>query len=110
MPNFVGAGKHGRIPAAWWTLNHRYNFDYEVHRLGAGERGVAEHDLRRTLGSVDDAARRARFQFVRDAPDIVMYMHAFRAELHMRMIKSAILRSSDEVPFMRTKPNRKSMR
>ena len=48
----LGCGVKGRIPGAWWTLNHRYNFDYEVHRLSTGE-GMGEAEVREMLGSVD---------------------------------------------------------
>jgi len=34
---------YGRIPAVWWTLNHRYNYDYEVHRLNVTDRAATRH-------------------------------------------------------------------
>ena len=97
--DYLGCGVRGRIPGAWWTLNHRYNCDYEVHRLCIGE-GMDETGVREMLGSVDKTSQRARFKFVRDAPDIVVYMHALRAELHMRMVMPAVLGSTPDVPFL----------
>ena len=99
MKDHLGCGREGRIPAAWWTLNHRYNFDVEVQRLGAGE-GRSEDEVASMLKQVDDAANRQRYRFVRDSPDLVVYMHALRAELHMRMVMPAILGSSSSVPFL----------
>ena len=29
---------YGRIPAVWWTLNQRFNYDYELHRLNVRDR------------------------------------------------------------------------
>ena len=81
---------YGRIPAVWWTLNQRYNCDYELHRLNVKDRGVTLS----ALCSNDADARRTRFNFVRDAPDLAVWNHAFRAELHMRMVMPAVLGSS----------------
>ena len=78
----------GRIPGAWWTLNHRCNYDDEVQRLCTGE-GMDEGEKREMLGSVDKCSQLPRFKFERDAPDIVVYMHDFRAKLQMRMAKAS---------------------
>ena len=51
-------------------------------------------------GPDDKCSQRARFKFVRDAPDIVVYMHAFRAELRMRMVMPAVLGAPPDVPFL----------
>ena len=83
VPDKVG---YGRIPAAWWTLNHRYNYDFEVHRLNVKDRAAT----RRAVCSNDAEARRHRFDFVRDAPDVVSYMHAARVELEMKMVMPTI--------------------
>ena len=99
MKDHLGRSVRGRIPGAWWTLNHRYNYDYEVHRLCTGE-GMGEAEVREMLGSVDKCSQRARFKFVRDAPDIVVYIHACRAELHMRMVMPAVLGAALDVPFL----------
>mgnify|MGYP006216854737 CR=1 FL=1 len=36
---------YGRIPAAWWTLNQRYNYDYELHRLNVKDRSATVNAL-----------------------------------------------------------------
>ena len=77
-------------------LNHRYNFDYEVHRLNVKDRAAAA----RALCSNDALSRRWRFNFVRDAPDVVVYMHAVRTELHMKMVMPTVVGSSGEEPFL----------
>ena len=74
VPDTVG---FGRIPTTWWTLNMRYNFDYELHRLNVGAAMAREAVTRN-----DSAARRVRFDFVRDAPDIATYMHARQSREH----------------------------
>ena len=33
MKDHLACGVRGRNLGAWWSLNHRYNYDYEVHRL-----------------------------------------------------------------------------
>ena len=58
---------YGRIPAVWWTLNQRYNYDYELHRLNVKDREATATALRAN----DTEARRHRFDFVRDAPDVL---------------------------------------
>ena len=101
----LGREKDGRIPATWWTLNHRYNFDYELHRLNVADGlcptgAVAEGEVRRALCACDDPAKKFRYRFVRDAPDIAVYIHALRAELHMRMVMPVVLGYSKEVPCL----------
>jgi len=101
----LGRGSDGRIPATWWTLNHRYNFDYEVHRLCLADGlhvtgSTMEEDARRALCACDDAAKKFRYRFVRHAPDIAVYIHALRAELHMRIVMPAVLGHSREVPYL----------
>ena len=83
---------YGRIPAAWWTLNHRYNYDFEVHRLNVKERTIT----RRVVCSNDAESRRHRFQFVRDAPDVVVCVHSVRTELEMKMVMPTVVGSSEE--------------
>ena len=101
----LGRGSDGRIPATWWTLNHRYNFDYEVHRLCLADGlhvtgSTMEEDARRALGACDDAAKKFRYRFVRHAPDIAVYIHALRAELHMRIVMPSVLGHSRDVPYL----------
>ena len=92
----LGRGTRGRIPATWWTLNFRYNFDDSLHRLNVGG---DETVVRKALAGSNDLAKSLRFGFVRDSPDILVYVHALRAELHMRMVMPAVLGDTDEVPF-----------
>ena len=97
---------YDRIPAVWWTLNHRYNYDYEVHRLNVRDRAATRH----AVTSNDAEAKRHRFNFVRDAPDVVVKLHSLRAELHMKVVMPAVLGSSDDQPClgmarMETGPN-----
>jgi len=92
----LGRGTRGRIPATWWTLNFRYNFDDSLHRLNVGG---DETVVRKALAGSNDLAKSLRFGFVRDSPDILVYVHALRAELHMRMVMPAVLGGTDEVPF-----------
>ena len=67
-----------------------------MHVTGA----TMEEDARRALCACDDAAKKFRYWFVRHAPDITVYMHALRAELHMRMVMPAVLGHSREVPYL----------
>ena len=46
-----------RIPATWWTLNHRYNYDHEVHRLNVKDRVATK----RALCKNDTESKRFRF-------------------------------------------------
>ena len=87
---------YGRIPGAWWTLNHRYNYDHEVHRLNVKD---PDATLRALLKETSES-RRHRFDFVRDAPDIVTQMHALRSELNMKMVMPAVLGSSESYPYL----------
>ena len=86
---------HCRIPGAWWTLNLRYNCDYEVHRLNVGDALTREAVCSNTALS-----RQVRFAFVRDAPDIVAYVHTLRGELLMKMVMPTILPHSALAPYM----------
>ena len=86
---------HCRIPGAWWTLNLRYNCDYEVHRLNVGDVLTREAVCSNTALS-----RQVRFAFVRDAPDIVAYVHTLRGELLMKMVMPTILPHSEQAPYM----------
>ena len=86
---------HGRIPGIWWTLNYRYNCDYEIHRLNVGDALARE-----AVCSNDAASRRVRYGFVRDAPDIVAYMHMLRGELIMKMVTPSILPHSELSPYL----------
>ena len=97
--DWLGCGTAGRIPAAWWTLNHRYNFDTEVQRLGAGE-GRSTEEVATMLTSMCEWAKQQRYDFVKHSPDLVVYMHALRAELIMRMVMPAVLGSSNAVPAL----------
>ena len=73
----------------------RYNFDYELHRLNVGAAMAREAVTRN-----DSAARRVRFDFVRDAPDIATYMHALRAELLMKMVMPTVVGNGPSDPFL----------
>ena len=68
-----------RIPVIWFTLNCKYNSAYDIHRLN-----VAAQFARPAVESLEDEHRQVRFDFSRDAPDIVTYMVSLRAELQMR--------------------------
>jgi hypothetical protein len=85
----------GRIPTTWWTLNMRYNFDYELHRLNVGASMARE-----VVCKNDAASRHVRFDFVRDAPDLATYMHALRAELLMKMVMPTVVGSGVDAPFL----------
>ena len=61
---------------------------------------TTDASLRHALVASDDAAKKFRYEFVRHAPDIVVYLHALRAELHMRMVMPAVLGSTEEVPYL----------
>ena len=105
VDDLLGRGPDGRIPAFWWTLNHRYNFDYEVHRLNVADSlyaagPVEEEDVRRALLACDRAAKQFRYDFVKHAPDISVYMHALRAELHMRMVMPSVTGHSKARPYL----------
>ena len=45
-------------------------------------------------------AKQQRYDFVKHSPDLVVYMHALRAELIMRMVMPAVLGSSSAVPAL----------
>jgi hypothetical protein len=105
VKDLLGRGRDGRIPAFWWTLNHRYNFDYEVHRLNVADSlhaagPVEETEVGRALLACDAAAKKFRYNFVRHAPDISVYMHALRAELHMRMVMPCVTGHSKAKPYL----------
>ena len=74
VPDRVG---RPRVPALWWTLNPRYNSLHEVHRLNT----TSSHAADALLGG-RDAHAQTRFDFVRDALDIVAFMLALRTETH----------------------------
>ena len=80
-------------------MNHRYNFDTEVQRLGAGE-GRSTEEVATMLTSMCEWAKQQRYDFVKHSPDLVVYMHALRAELIMRMVMPAVLGSSSAVPAL----------
>ncbi len=80
----------GRIPAAWYTLNCKYNAAYDVHRFN----GPSVEAASAVDPSVTDA-REIRYRFIRDAPDIATFMVSLRAELHMRVVIPAVLPHSD---------------
>ncbi len=63
----------GRIPAFWWTQNCKYNASYDIHRLNVGS-----NFARAAVESVLDEHSHVRFDFTRDAPDIVIFMVALR--------------------------------
>ena len=67
---------YGRIPATWWTLNQRYYYEYELHRLNVKDTAKTAAAVRKN----DAVSRRYRFDFVRDAPDIATWFHTLRAE------------------------------
>jgi hypothetical protein len=50
--------------------------------------------------SLEDEHRQVRFDFSRDAPDIVTYMVSLRAELQMRMVMPAIVPHTETQPFL----------
>ena len=86
---------HGRSPAMWWTKNCRYTCAYDIHRLNVADAFGFE-----AVSRNDALARRARFKFVRDSPDIVSYMLSLRAELLMRIVMPTVLPHSLEMPFL----------
>ena len=65
----------GRMAAAWFTLNCKYNAAFDIHRLNAEVEGAS---LAVDPGST--AGDQHRFQFIRDAPDIAAFMVALRTE------------------------------
>ena len=97
VPNLVGYGRVGRIPAAWFTLNYAYNFDYDAHRLNVVE---SVDNMLRVLRSNDAASNNVRFRFARDSPDVITYLHALRAELLIKIVVPTILGSSKDCPSL----------
>jgi hypothetical protein len=85
-----------RMPSYWWTLNCRYNYAYEIHRMNVAsvfalekarayedpakrkdelERlGVMNEACASAVGSFRDNDKRTRFDFTRDATDISAMM------------------------------------
>ena len=86
----------GRIPAIWWTLNCKYNAVVDVHRFNgcASAAAAAAIDPRVT------DAKECRWQFVRDAPDLVAFQVALRTELLMRIVIPAVLPHSEGEPTL----------
>ena len=79
----------------WFTLNCKYNTAYDIHRLN-----VAAQFARPAVESLEDEHRQVRFDFSRDAPDIVTYMVSLRAELQMRMVMPAIVPHTETQPLL----------
>lgn len=76
----------GRAPCIWWTLNPRYNFAYDIHRLNVfSEDGVA------AVVSPGDEFKHVRFDFVKNSPDLCAYMVALRCELLMKIVMPAVV-------------------
>ena len=92
VPDRVG---RPRVPALWWTLNPRYNSLHEVHRLNTGSPYAAD-----ALLGGRDAHAQVRFDFVRNAPDIVAFLIALRTELHMRIVQPALVPHTEREPFL----------
>jgi hypothetical protein len=85
----------GRAPCIWWTLNPRYNFAYDIHRLNVGSaEGVA------AVTSPGDEFKHVRFDFVKNSPDLCAYMVALRCELLMKIVMPAVVPHSEEFPFL----------
>ena len=89
-----GLGR-GRIPAAWWTQNCKYNAAYDIHRLN-DESPLAQKAVDPKVSD----ARGVRFAYIRDNPDIAMFMIALRTELNMRIMIPAVLPGSKEEPVL----------
>ena len=92
VPDRLG---HGRIPAVWWTSNCAYNKAYEIHRLN-----LAGRSAREALLGPEDMYGSTRFDFVRSAPDIAIFMVSLRTELQMKMVMPSILPHSETEPFL----------
>ena len=92
VPDRLG---HGRIPALWWTSNCAYNKAYEIHRLN-----LAGRSAREALLGPEDMYGSTRFDFVRTAPDIAIYMVSLRTELEMKMVMPTIVPHSEQEPFL----------
>jgi len=91
VPDNVGLS---RYPSTWWTLNCKYNAAYDVHRLNTGKDGRAAVD------ESFDGKKQERFLFVKDNPDIVTYMLAFRTALHMHIVMPSVVPHSVCAPYM----------
>ena len=81
---------YGRNPAFCFTLNCPYNYLYEIHRF---------QPTPDCLDPTSATAKRLRFQWCLDNPDIVCFLHAVRVELLIRMVMPAILPNTWERPF-----------
>ena len=84
----------GRIPSFWWTINSKYNAAYDVHRFNSSDAAAA------AVGSLLESGKQARFDFVRDNPDLVTTLLALRTELQMRVVMPAIVPHDERTPFM----------
>ena len=85
----------GRSPCIWWTLNPRYNFAYDIHRLN-----VFSSEAVAAVASVDDEFKHVRFDFVKNSPDLCAYMVALRCELFMKIVMPAVVPHSEEHRFL----------
>ena len=85
----------GRIPAIWFTLNCKYNAAYDIHRLNC-----ASKFANAAVASLRDEHSHVRFDFTRDAPDVVTYMVALRTELNMRVVMPAIVPHTEKQPYL----------
>ena len=85
----------GRAPCIWWTLNPRYNFAYDIHRLNVGATdGVG------AVAARGDEFKHVRFDFVKNSPDLCAYMVALRCELLMKIVMPAVVPHSERYPFL----------
>ena len=85
----------GRAPCIWWTLNPRYNFAYDIHRLNVGATdGVG------AVAARGDEFKHVRFDFVKNSPDLCAYMVALRCELLMKIVMPAVVPHSEDYPFL----------
>jgi hypothetical protein len=113
LPDAYGCG---RIPGFWFTLNLPYNYLFEIHRFHRATRQLAgplslatcatKRDAQMAADSwVDplDAERRdavdARCAWALDNPDLVVTLHAIRAELITRYLISEVVPPDPQRPF-----------
>ena len=99
-----------RIPAFWFTLNLPYNYLFEIHRFHhatteclnswAQNRPVQQAAHSASWDPVSSTAHQDRCLWVLDNPDLVVQLHALRAEILVNCVLADVVPASETEPFL----------